>query len=65
MLPLPLPLRAALLSAATGFGGAAIILQNHAVLPENVLSLPVQVMWQTAHAALSFLITLGLGCLVL
>ena len=64
-LPCPLALRTALLAAATAFGGASVVLQNHALLPEGLLSLPAQVMWQAVHAALSFLIALGLALLVL
>ena len=63
-LPLPLAWRAALLAGATGFGGMSIILQNRALLPENVLSLPRQILWQALHAALSFLITLGLAQMI-
>lgn len=64
-LPLPLHIRAAILAAATGFGGAAIILQNHAVMPEDTLGLIPQILWQALHAVFSFLITLGLGWLIL
>lgn len=64
-LPLPLHIRAAILAAAAGFGGAAIILQNHAVMPEGTLGLIPQVLWQALHAAFSFLITLGLGWMLL
>lgn len=58
-LPLPLPWRGALLAAATGFGGLAILMQNRAFYPENLLSLPRQLLCQAIHAALSFLIALG------
>ena len=63
-LPLPLPLRAAIIAGATGFGGLAVILQNRAVWPEGLLSLPEQLLWQTVHGGASFLITLGLMLLL-
>lgn len=59
-LPLPLPLRTALLAGATGFGGAAVIMQNRAVYPAGLLSLPVQLLWQALHGFVSFLLALGL-----
>lgn len=59
-LPLPLALRTALMAAATGFGGAAVILQNRAVYPASLISLPEQLLWQALHAGLSFLIALAL-----
>ncbi|MGN0745986.1 MAG: hypothetical protein ACI4ML_04860 [Aristaeellaceae bacterium] len=59
-LPLPLPLRAAVIAGATGFGGLAVILQNRAVWPEGLLSLPEQLLWQAVHGGASFLTTLGL-----
>ena len=59
-LPLPLPLRAAMIAGAAGFGGLAVILQNRAVWPEGLLSLPEQLLWQAVHGSASFLITLGL-----
>ena len=59
-LPLPLPLRAAIIAGAAGFGGLAVILQNRAVWPEGLLSLPEQLLWQAVHGGASFLITLGL-----
>ena len=52
-LPLPLSHRAALLAGATGFGGAAILLQNRAMLPEGVLSLKEQVWWQAVHGVIA------------
>lgn len=58
-LPLPLPWRGALLAAATGFGGLAIVLQNRAFYPEGLISLPRQLLCQVLHAAFSFLIALG------
>lgn len=60
LLPLPLPLRTAFISGATGFGGMAIILQNRAVYPEGFLPLGAQVGWQTVHGMISFGIALGL-----
>lgn len=64
-LPLPLALRTALLSALTSFGGAAGIMQNRALYPRGLLSLPQQAAWQGLHAVLSFLLALGLGWLML
>ena len=61
-LPLPLPLRTALLAGATGFGGMAILMQNRAV-GGNLLSLGQQLLWQAAHGAASF--GLALGAMVL
>ena len=58
-LPLPLPLRTALIAGATGFGGMAGFLQNRAVYPPGFLSLPVQLGWQLLHGVLSFLLALG------
>ncbi len=60
-LPLPSPLRTALLAGATGFGGVAIVMQNRAVLPKGLLSLPEQLGWQALHGMLSFLLALGLS----
>lgn len=59
-LPLPLPLRAALIAAATAFGGMAILLQNRSVYPVGFLSLPKQTLWQAIHGVLSFLLALGI-----
>ncbi len=59
-LPLPLPLRTALIAGAAGFGGMAILLQNRAVYPAGLLPLLRQLLWQGVHGALSFLIGLGL-----
>ena len=58
-LPLPLPLRTALIAGATGFGGMAILLQNRAVYPEGFLPLGAQVGWQAVHGVISFLLALG------
>lgn len=58
-LPLPLPLRTALVAGATGFGGMAILLQNRAVQGEDLLPLGAQLGWQALHGGLSFLIALG------
>ncbi len=58
-LPLPLPLRTALIAGATGFGGMAILLQNRAVYPAGFLPLGQQMGWQALHGAFSFLIALG------
>ena len=59
-LPLPLPMRTALIAGATGFGGMAIIMQNRAVYEGNFLPLGVQVGWQAVHGGISFVIALGL-----
>ena len=59
-LPLPLPLRTAIIAGATGFGGMAVLMQNRAVWPKGMLSLPEQILWQAVHGAASFLIALGL-----
>lgn len=64
-LPCPIELRTALLAAATAFGGVSVILQNHALLPEGLLTLPAQIVWQIVHATCSFLIALGLAMLLL
>ena len=58
-LPLPLPLRTAILAGATGFGGAAVVMQNRALYPAGLLSLPEQLLWQAVHGVISFLIALG------
>ncbi len=63
-LPLPLPLRTALMAGATGFGGVAVMMQNRAVWPEGMLSLWEQALWQAVHGAVSFLIALGLMLLL-
>ena len=63
-LPLPLPMRTALLAGATGFGGMAILMQNRAVLPRDFLPLRLQLLWQCVHGGLSGLIALGLMCLI-
>ena len=59
-LPLPLILRTALIAGAVGFGGIAILLQNRAVYPADFLPLWQQVLWQTLHGCLSFLLALGM-----
>ena len=59
-LPLPLMWRTALLSGATGFGGAAVIMQNRAVAGDDGLPLGSQIGWQALHGGISFLIALGL-----
>lgn len=63
-LPMPLPLRTALIAGATGFGGMAIILQNRAVYPQGFLPLGTQVGWQALHGGISFLLALGLMVMV-
>ncbi len=59
-LPLPLSLRTALIAGATGFGGAAVLLQNRAAYPAGTLSLPRQIVCQAVHGALAFLLALGM-----
>lgn len=59
-LPLPITLRTALMAGATGFGGMALVLQNRAVWPTGLMSLPEQILWQAVHGGLSFLIALGI-----
>ena len=58
-LPLPLMWRTALLAGAAGFGGMAILLQNRALYPAGFLPLWQQLLWQTLHGLLSFLLALG------
>lgn len=58
-LPLPLPLRTAIIAGATGFGGAAVVMQNRALYPQGLISLPEQLLWQAAHGCVSFLLALG------
>lgn len=58
-LPLPLPLRTALIAGATGFGGMAVLLQNRAVYAKGFLPLSLQLLWQGVHGALSFVFALG------
>ena len=63
-LPLPLPLRTAIIAGATGFGGAASVMQNRALYPAGLFSLPEQLLWQALHGALSFLLALGAMLLI-
>lgn len=58
-LPLPLPLRTALIAGAAGFGGMAVIMQNRAVYPADFLPLGTQLLWQALHGGISFLLALG------
>lgn len=58
-LPLPLPLRAALVAGVTGMGGLAGVMQNRALYPENFLPLGRQLLWQAVHGVVSFLLALG------
>ena len=58
-LPLPLALRTGIIAGATGFGGAAVVMQNRALYPPGLLSLPEQLLWQAAHGCVSFLLALG------
>lgn len=63
-LPLPLPLRTALIAGAAGFGGLAILLQNRSFYPAGMLSPVHQLLWQGLHGAFSFVIALGMMLLV-
>lgn len=58
-LPLPIPLRTALIAGATGFGGMAVIMQNRAVYPAGFMPLGLQLLWQAVHGVISFVIALG------
>ena len=58
-LPLPLPLRTAIIAGATGFGGTASVMQNRALYPPGLISLPEQLLWQAVHGVVSFLLALG------
>ncbi|MCH5286819.1 MAG: hypothetical protein J1E43_05325 [Christensenellaceae bacterium] len=58
-LPLPLPLRTAIIAGATGFGGTASVMQNRALYPPGLISLPEQLLWQAVHGGVSFLLALG------
>ena len=64
-LPAPLPLRIALLSAATGFGGCAVIMQNRALYPPGLMRLGEQLAWQALHGVISGTLALGIALLVL
>ena len=64
-LPAPLPLRIALLSAATGFGGCAVIMQNRALYPQGLMRLGEQLAWQALHGVISGTLALGIALLVL
>lgn len=59
-LPLPLPLRTALIAGAAGFGGTAVMMQNRSAYPKGLMTLPRQALWQAVHGGVSFLIALGL-----
>lgn len=59
-LPLPLPLRTAIIAGATGFGGAAIAMQNRAVMPRGLMGLPQQLCFQALHGMFSFGIALSM-----
>ena len=62
-LPLPLCLRSALLSGAAGMGGAAIMMQNRSAAPQGLFPLPMQMLFQLLHGAISFVLTLGFALL--
>lgn len=64
-LPLPLPLRVALLSGETGFGALAILMQNRALGPTGLMSFPCQLGCQLLHGLISALIGYGLAVLLL
>lgn len=59
-LPLPLSWKTALLAGATGFGGAAIMMQNRAVWAKGMMSLGEQMLWQGVHGLMSGIIALGM-----
>lgn len=59
-LPLPLPLRTSLLAGATGFGGAAILMQNRAVQEKEAFPLGMQLGFQAVHGVVSALLALGM-----
>ena len=63
-LPLPLAWRTALIAGACGFGGMAIIMQNRAVLGPDFMSLGMQAAFQALHGLISFLVALGLMCMI-
>lgn len=58
--PWPLAFRTALIAGATGFGGMAIVMQNRAVCPPGLMTLPWQLGLQAVHGAISFLLALGM-----
>lgn len=63
-LPLPLPLRTALIAGAAGFGGLGILLQNRSFYPPGMLSIGRQTLWQALHGAISFVMALGMMTLL-
>ena len=63
-LPLPLAWRTALIAGACGFGGMAILLQNRAVLSPGLMPLGMQAAFQALHGGISFLMALGMMCMV-
>ena len=63
-LALPLPLRTAIIAGATGFGGTASVMQNRALYPAGLLTLPEQLFWQAVHGGVSFLLALGVMLLI-
>ena len=64
-LPLPLPLRVALLSGETGFGALAILMQNRALGPTGLMSFPCQLGCQLLHGLISALVGYGLAVMLL
>lgn len=58
-LPLPLPLRTALMAGATGMGGAAVLMQNRACYPRGLMPLWEQALWQGVHGIISAGLALG------
>lgn len=58
-LPLPLPLRTALVAGATGVGGAAVMLQNQACYPPGLMNPAEQLLYQLLHGLISFGLALG------
>lgn len=63
-LPIPLPLRTALMAGAAGFGGLAVLLQNRACYPPGLMGLPEQLLYQALHGLVSFALALGLMLLL-
>lgn len=63
-LPCPLAFRTALIAGAAGFGGLAVLLQNRSVHPHGLLTPGTQLLWQAVHGGLSFVIALGMMCLL-
>lgn len=63
-LPLPLPLRTALIAGAAGFGGLGILLQNRSFYLPGMLSIGRQTLWQALHGVIAFVMALGMMTLL-